>query len=146
MMEIIKIEKENISDIRNMWESLNSLHGELSTHFGDHFNSFTFDERLAQFEDRDFFAVFAARTEEGLIGYCIASVKNKIGEIGSIFTYPEHRNLGVGDSLMEKAESWLKSKDISKIMVSVAEGNESVFGFYNKRGFHHRFTVFERKA
>lgn len=145
-MEIIKIEKENIAVIRSMWENLNSLHGKLSTHFSDHFKSFTFEERLVQFEDRDFFAVYAAKTKAGLIGYCIASVKNKTGEIDSIFTYPEHRNLGVGDSLMEKAESWLKSKEVSKIMVSVAEGNESVFGFYYRRGFHHRFTVFEQKT
>ncbi len=46
---------------------------------------------------------------------------------------------------MAKAESWLKTKDINRIIVCVAEGNESALGFYNKQGYYKRFTIFEKK-
>lgn len=144
-MNIVKIENENIPQIRSMWEELNKLHGQLSTHFKVHFESFTFEERLKQIENKDSFAVFVAKYESKIAGYCISSVNGEIGEIDSIFINPQYRGKKVGEALMVEAESWLKTKSISKIHISVSEGNESVLGFYNKQGYQQRFTVLEKK-
>ena len=144
-MKIEQIENENIPQIRSMWEELNKLHGHLSTHFKEHFESFTFEERLRQFKNKDSFAVFVAKYESNIAGYCMASVNGKIGEIDSIFINPQHRSKKVGEALIVEAESWLKKKSIIKIHIFVAEGNESVFSFYNKQGYQQRFTVLEKK-
>ena len=42
-MEIVPI--QNVRDIRPLWERLNRLHAEKSTHFRDHFNRFTVLEK-----------------------------------------------------------------------------------------------------
>ncbi len=145
-MNIRKIEKNDISLIRPMWEELNKHHGTLSTNFKEHFYSFTFEVRQQQIKKKEDIAVFVAEVENARIGYCIVSVDDKLGEIDSIFIEPEYRKKGIGERLISEAETWLKSKNIEKINISVAEGNESVFDFYYKQGYLKRFTVFEKKA
>ncbi len=145
-MKIIIIEKNEISRIQPMWDELNKLHGQLSAHFKDHFKTFTFDDRVKQFQDRDSILIFAAKTESGLIGYCIVSVKGKVGEIDSVYISPQYRGEGIGEKLINNAESWLKTQNIIKIHIAVAQGNEAVFPFYNKHGYYPRFTVLEKKV
>ncbi len=143
-MKIIQIAPENIETIQPLWEGLRRLHEERSTHFNEHFKSFTFEKRVAQFKYRDNIAVFAAKTDTDMIGYCIASIKDKIGEIDSIYINPQHRSAGIGDQLFKHAENWLKTQNIKKIELRVAQGNESVFGFYDQHGYQHRYSVLEK--
>ena len=148
-MEIIQLNENEIADIRPLWEALNRLHEEKSTYFKDHFATFTFDRRLAQFKNRDSVVVFAARDTENagnLVGYCIASINNRIGEIDSIFILPGLRSTGIGNRLMTRAESCLQTQDVDKIQISVAQGNEAAFGFYNRHGYQHRFSVLEKSV
>ncbi len=145
-MTIYKIDNSAISEIRHLWEELNSLHEKLSTHSRRHFANFSFEERVRVLRERDSFAVFAAKENGCLIGYCISSVKGTNGEIDSIFVDSRHRNTGIGEQLVASAEAWLKERNVDKIHVHVAEGNESVLDFYEKLGFLHRFTVLEKKA
>lgn len=97
-------------------------------------------------DSKEAIAVFVANIESNLVGYCMTSVKDRIGEIDSIYINPQYRGKKLGEQLMEKAESWLKSKKIIKFSISVVEGNESVFDFYNKQGYHPKHTVLEKKA
>ncbi len=145
-MGIIQLDKKDIFLIRPLWEELNNLHGQVSTHFKDHFESFTFEKRFEQIQNKDAFVVLAAKEGSSYTGYCIASVENKIGEIDSIYIKPTNRKNKLGETLLSSAELWLKSKNVVKILVSVAEGNESVFHFYNKQGYYQRYTVLEKKV
>jgi ribosomal protein S18 acetylase RimI-like enzyme len=145
-MEIVKLTKKDISQIRPMWEELNNIHGKLSTNFKEHFESFTFEKRLKQIEEKESYSVFVAKDGSNYVGYSIASINSKIVEIYSIYIKPQNRNNKAGESLIASAESWLKSKGINKIHVLVAEGNESVLGFYNKQGYYKKYTVLEKKA
>lgn len=133
-MEIVKLKFKNIHCIRPLWEELNRLHENNSDYFKAHFAAFTFERRLAQLKDTDGIAVFAAKDSgngDRFTGYCIASTKDRTGEIDSIFVVPDHRKTGLGNLLIDRAESWLKTQDIDKILISVAQGNESAFGFYH---------------
>jgi GNAT superfamily N-acetyltransferase len=87
---------------------LNELHGQLSSNFKEHFNRFTFVQRIAALRDRDSFAIFLAGGKKSPFGYCIASIQASTGEIDSIFVLPEHRGRGAGNLLMGAAESWLR--------------------------------------
>ena len=145
-MKIVEISEKEFDKIQPLWEELNKLHGKFSTHFEEHFRAFTFESRLKQIKRKDSFSAFVAEENSKCVGYCVVSLENQVGEIDSIFIDPENRNKNVGESLINAAESWLKSKGITKIHISVAEGNEAVFGFYNKQGYYQRYTVLEKKA
>jgi len=128
-----------------MWERLNRHHGNLSTHFKEYFRSFTFDERVKQLKKKDLLALFVAEKGSTDIGYCIASIEGGKGEVDSIFIDSKYQNQGVGKHLIAEAESWLRNHYVDKVQIAVAEGNESSFGFYETRGYQHRFSVLEKK-
>lgn len=145
-MQIVRLKYDETGIIRPLWEKLNALHEQRSTHFKNHFHSFTFEQRCRQLEQKDHTAFFVAREGKALAGYCIASVNGKQGEIDSIYLIEEYRGLGVGEQLIAAGESWLRSKGVSKISVAVIEGNESSFGFYTRKEYRHRFTIFEKQV
>lgn len=143
-MKITELNNKDIYRIRPLWEELNKLHGKVSTHFKSHFGSFTFQKRVRQIEAKESFSVFVAEDDSKYVGYCIASIENQVGEIDSIYIDPGYRNKKAGEKLIAAAESWLNSKDITRIQIAVAEGNESVFGFYHKQDYYQRYTVLEK--
>lgn len=142
-MDIIKLDKDSLHEIKGLWEELNSLHEELSTNFKNHFRSFTFEERCKKLNQRNDLVVFAARDEGEYVGYCIATMNDNTGEIDSIYIRPEQRKNGIGKRLMEHAMDWLNRAECTEINIAVAEGNESVLDFYRKYGFKERFTVMQ---
>jgi len=142
LMEIIRIDTENIHDIRPLWEKLNIHHREHSIHSRAHFASLTFADRLELLERRDQVGVFAVRDSTEFIGYCIASMEGGDGEIDSLYILPEYRRKQCGADLVAKAESWLQSQGAKRIHISVAEGNESVFAFYARQGYYKSYTTY----
>lgn len=144
-MEIVEIPKDNIDLIEPLWRELNLHHRERSKNFKDHFSSFTFAERSKKLFAKDKLAIFAARENSELVGYCIASSNNGAGEIDSLYVKPQFRGASLGMFLTEFAMSWLSGIDCSQISVCVAEGNEGAFSFYEKFGFKKRFHVLQIK-
>ena len=145
-MQILRIPPEDIGTIKSLWEALNEHHRDRSTHFKSHFERFTFEQRLDLLRHKDAFTVFVAMEDAVPVGYCIVSVNGETGEIDSIYVSPHHQRQGVGHALMTKAETFLDARGVRRVIVSVAEGNETAFGFYETRGFRHRMTVFEKAA
>jgi len=144
-MEIKQIETTGIGIIRPLWEELNTLHAQSSTHFHEHFLHNTFEDRLRRFMANEKLAVFVAQNQEEVAGYCVACMNGGRGEIDSLFVRPDHRNKGLGLELLLRAESWLESRQAASISVRVMEGNEPVLGFYGKQGYLPRHRVLEKK-
>ncbi len=71
-------------------------------------------------------------------------MKKTVGEIDSLFVQDSYRKTGLGDRLIEAAEKWLSQKRVQKIHISVAQGNEGAFGFYNNHDYQIRYTVLEK--
>ena len=90
------------------------------------------------------FAVFVVRFDDENVGYALASVEHDVGEIDSIFVVSKYRRKGLGKKLMEKSQRWLAEQNVKKISISVAEGNESAFPFYQKLGYFPRLTILEK--
>lgn len=67
-------------------------------------------------------------------------MKDNTGELDSIFVKEQYRRLGVGQKLLAETINWFKDKKVNEIVVEVAEGNESVFSFYEKIGFSKNLT------
>ncbi len=145
-MKIIKLEKENLMDIKPLWKELNTLHGKLASNFKEHFDSFTFKSRKNILEKKEKLSIFVASNNGIYIGYCIASIEKEKGEIDSLFIQKEYRNKNIGNQLMKNALEWLSLKGCPVINIHVAEGNELSLGFYEKFGFKKRFTTLQKQV
>lgn len=93
----------------------------------------------------DKLAIFTAKENSELVGYCIASSNNGDGEIDSLYIKPQFRGISLGMLLTESAMSWLTGLNCNQISVCVAEGNEEAIPFYEKFGFKKRFNVLQIK-
>ncbi len=143
-MQIKELNRDQLPEIKHLWEELNSHHRDLSTNFKEHYKFFTFEQRITTLLNKEFLSVIVASDKDKYIAYCIASVDKHRGEIDSIYLRPEYRGQHIGNNLMLRAMEWLNKHDIKEIDIIVAEGNEQVFGFYEKFGFKKRFTVFQK--
>ena len=145
LMQIKAITRDNIGIIKRLWEDLNAHHLSRTTHFADHFSKFRFEERVEALKRRDRFIAYVAESNHEGIGYCIATVHDRAGEIDSLFLDAAYRGKGYGRALMGLALKWLEDQHCETIRVSVAEGNEQVLDFYRRFGFAERFVVMQRK-
>lgn len=143
-MEITQLEMSNLFEIKPLWEQLNELHKQKSRNFKDHYARFTFEERMELIHEKEKFSIFIARYDEEIVGYTIVSCVKDLGEIDSIFIIQKLRNKGLGKKLMEKAECWLSEQNANRTVISVADGNESVFPFYQSLGYLTRLTILEK--
>jgi len=140
---------EFIDSIEDLWTELNQLHSSNSPYFKERFDAFTFNMRknsLVQ-SGKDLMIVLAKdKSDHEVIGYSIASIsKSDVGEIDSIFIKPDYRGCKIGDELMGQPLSWFKKRNISKVTLGVAVGNEDVLPFYEKFGFYPKVMILEQK-
>jgi diamine N-acetyltransferase len=145
IMEIIEKDRKHLIEIKPLWEELNNYHGQLSTNFKEHFNSFTFEKRINKLINKENISVFIASDSGTYIGYCIVTAEKNRGEIDSIYIKTNYRGQRIGYKLMQKALERLNKLNLNEIDIYVAEGNEQVFSFYEKFGFKNRFTVLQKR-
>ena len=80
--------------------------------------------------------VLVGLTPEGnLIGSVMVGHDGHRGWVYYVATDPKYRNQGVGSTMMEAAEKWLKEKGIVKLMLMVRETNIQATEFYRRVGF-----------
>jgi ribosomal protein S18 acetylase RimI-like enzyme len=141
------IEKININRIKELWQKLNEIHLNDSNYFKEHYKTFTFEKRCEKFNDlsEECIRIEVIEDKEKIIGYCISTIEKRVGEIDSLYVEEKYRKYGYGSKLVENAIGWLKQNKCEKIIVSVAEGHESVISFYMKHRFYPRMTYLQMK-
>lgn len=148
-MEIVykKLPADELQGIKHLWEKLRLMHYEKSNYFKDFMKTVSFETRCEKFLKMgpDHLSIDIALFGADIIGYCISSYQDEAGEIDSLFVEKQYRSHNIGEALIQSGIDWLREKGCKKIMVSVAEGNEEVFGFYRKQGFYPRMTCLELK-
>jgi len=135
--------EELLDAIQFLWEELNKMHLEKSVHFKDFYSKNTFEirkEALLKAAQKGQILIVLAYDEDFLIGYCVASLVDEVGEIDSLFVSASYRGNGIAMHLMEKSLNWLKQNAPRKTVIKVSAGNEDVFGFYAKHGFFPRLS------
>lgn len=141
------LKKVELGKLKHLWQLLNELHLQDSPHFKEHYRNFTFEARcevFSQIEEKDL-RIEIIEDNEDICGYCISTIKQTTGEIDSLFIEEKYRMYGYGQLLMENSTAWLKERKCKKIIVGVAAGHESVFGFYQKLGFYPQMTYLQLK-
>lgn len=138
---------ELLDETAGLWEQLKSHHVSHSPHFGEVYARKTFAQRkeglLAQ--GTGGLHVILVRSSGVVVGYCISTVSSdSIGEIDSLFVSPEYRGQGLADSLMKMSMAWLQDENVRRVRLSVAAGNEQVFGFYARYGLFPAKIILEQ--
>lgn len=143
-----RLAKQSLYEIKPLWEELNKIHLKDSVYFKDHYTTFNFDKRAANWKDipeENIFILVVDSVEDIPVGYCVSTTKDQYGEVDSLFLNPDYRGNGLGRQLLKKNIDWLKSKNCRTIRLSVSYGHENVVGFYEKMGLYPRLTVLEYK-
>lgn len=146
-MELKLIYLKDISVIKVLWESLNAQHLKNSNNFKEHYSRQTFESRFEKIKKMPEGNVHIEAAFDGSkpVGYCVCSIENGAGELDSIYLKSDLRGSGVGSVLAKNGIAWMKEKGCDPIFVTVADGNEAVFPFYEKLGFGVRRTVLQLK-
>ena len=143
-------DQDLLDTIKLLWEELNEHHCQHSPNFKEHYNHMTFEKRKSDLLKKSFagkMRVDLAIDEASRcnVGYCVSSLnEEKTGEIESIFVKIAYRGLGIGDSLVKYALSWMDKEGAAEKIVEVGDGYELVFGFYARYGFLPRKTVLKQ--
>lgn len=139
---------ESLDCVELLWKKLRQHHKERSTYFGKEINQMQWEERKARLQEKikpGAILVQTAKDNGRLIGYCISSVTgDKKGELESIYVEKEYREHHIGDHFMKKAMVWMDKQGTKQRIIGVAEGNEEVFGFYEKYGFYLRSHILQQ--
>jgi GNAT superfamily N-acetyltransferase/mannose-6-phosphate isomerase-like protein (cupin superfamily) len=128
--------------IEPLWTRLRDHHARVAQHFRYEQEFRTFAERrqelLEKNRSRAMLVHIARETGSGeVIGYCISSAApGDFGEVESIYVHPSYRVHKIGTTFMERASSWMEVVGVTGSRVMVFEGNEEVFPFYARFGFH----------
>jgi ribosomal protein S18 acetylase RimI-like enzyme len=151
-IEYLEKDHDDLEFIRPLWQKLNQHHRAVSKYYKDSRTATTFDMRKKQLLEKSCQGALHidlardSNTEEH-IGYCVTTINpEKQGEIESLFIEKDYRGMGIGDNLMARALSWLKTMSVQKTILGVAEGNESVFPFYRRYNFYPRVTILWQKT
>jgi ribosomal protein S18 acetylase RimI-like enzyme len=73
--------------------------------------------------------------DEVLVGSVMVGHDGHRGWLYYVAADPHHRNQGIGRSMVEAAEQWLKDKGVVKVLLLVRETNTQVVDFYEHLGF-----------
>jgi ribosomal-protein-alanine N-acetyltransferase len=82
-----------------------------------------------------------AENNSCVIGYVIATNKEKIGSIVSIAIAPEERRKHVGQTLMEKVIDALKDMRVTTVRLEVRKSNVAAQRFYKALGFSYSHEI-----
>ncbi len=78
---------------------------------------------------------FVALVETTVVGTIMAGYDGHRGWLYSVAVHPDQRHKGLGADLVRHAEKALTDRGCVKINLQIADGNESVTGFYESLGF-----------
>lgn len=85
--------------------------------------------------DADNQSCFVALFDKKVVGYIVLLHCFEDGELLNIATAPEMRNMGIAKKLMDKMLSFMKEKNVTRILLEVRESNTPAKTLYEKYGF-----------
>lgn len=137
-MKTVDIKFEEIDLLKNLWEKNRLYHEKTSEYFGYVYQSICFEERMEKLRNMnmEMYKVSIYRDDEKVIGYCISTIENGIGEIESIHVDEPKRGNGIGEKLIKRHLNWLNEMNCKSIGLTVSQENKLAIKFYKKLGFY----------
>lgn len=149
MTEYYETDETELDLIKRLWEKLRFHHKMRSKYFFQYYENISFESRKAELMKKaedGVIRVDIARDSSGeeLVGYCVSSIVDDIGEIDSIYVEESFRNEGIGDTLMKRSLYWLNNYGIENILVKLSAGNDDVLRFYSHYGFYPKHIILKK--
>ena len=89
----------------------------------------------------------AVDAEGSIMGFCVADIIDNedyaFGMVGDVLVHPQSRGSGLGNTLLQTAISWLRSKGMQDIYLESGKDNHNAHRFFEKRGFVHVSEIYE---
>ena len=86
-------------------------------------------------------AILGLRDGEALIASVMVGFDGHRGWVYYLAVAPDHRRAGVGRTLMDAAEAWLRARGAPKLQLMVRAGNQEALGFYRALGLEPQDVV-----
>ena len=87
----------------------------------------------------DFTKLLVAEMEEKIIGMLVADIRrangDRVGHLTNLIVAPDFRNLGVGESLVNKAVEFFKFNHVNTVKVNIRAKSKAVIKLFAKLGF-----------
>jgi len=86
-----------------------------------------------------------------VVGYSIAEIqtappsfrRDKYGHSSDMVITASHRRKGIGEKMLSEILKWFQSKNIKRVELGIAAGNQMAWAFWNKQGFKvYRHTLY----
>lgn len=85
--------------------------------------------------------VLVVEQEQTLAGSVMVGFDGHRGWVYYLAVAPEHRRNGLGRTLMDSAEVWLRARSAPKIQLMVRDDNHAALGFYEALGLERQKVV-----
>ncbi len=149
MISYFETDETELDLIKDLWEKLNHHHQLRSKNFHQDYLNILFEDRkdeLIKKSNKGKLRLDLAldNTIKKVVGYCISSFSYENGEIDSIYIEEKFRMLGIGDTLMKRALSWMDSNNVENRQVKISVGNDVAIKFYNQYGFHPKHIILKQ--
>jgi ribosomal protein S18 acetylase RimI-like enzyme len=144
MIEIVRAEEYQVSDIGKLWLEFIRFHQDIDPIFTPHDNAVSgFEEyevrRLMKSEDG---LVLVALDGGLVVGYSLSEIQTskglKLGRFGYVHDMAvttSYRRRGIGEKMFGEIIKWFCSRNIDRIELEIATKNQVAHSFWKKHGF-----------
>lgn len=137
----IKIENLDYTEIGKIMYLLTALadhHNKTSIYFSGFYPLKPFEEIISEISQKvkDGYSTADVIQENGqIIAFSQYTIEQNLGKLEYLAVLPEYRNRGYGKLLMDRVLKYFKAKNIVRIELKVAYGNDNAKRFYEYYGF-----------
>ena len=145
MIEIIKAEEKHVTAIGKLWWELMIFHQDIDHIFTPKEGAvLSFEENyLRRLMKSPEGLVMVALDGIKVVGYSIAEIqtappgfrRDKYSHISDMVVTASHRRKGIGEKMLSEILKWFQSKNIKRVELGIAAGNQMACAFWNKQGF-----------
>jgi len=145
-MEYIDIAYNDICLIKDLWEKNRIYHETSSEYFGHAYRDICFEDRMEKFQSFDdaMLKITICKENKSVIGYCISTITETVGELVSIHVDASERGRGIGQNLVRIHLAWMGDNECKDIGVTVSQENDATIDFYKKMGFYPNTLFMQR--
>lgn len=150
MILYYETDETDLDYVKELWETFKHIHQLKSRYFFQDYENIGFDNRKEQLLKKSENGILRVdlavdSINEKVVGYCISSISNEIGEIDSLYVEEKFNSMGIDDNLIKRALTWMDAKDVENRKIQLYAGNDDTIQFYSHYGFHPIHIIMKQK-
>ena len=144
MITVVRAEENHIRDICELWLEFIYFHQAIDPVFTPRESAVDGleEEVVRRLMDSEDGLVLVALDGDNAVGFSTSEIRSmkgleldKYGAIDMVAVTAEYRRKGVGEQILEENLKWFKSRNITRVELEVAVGNQVGYPFWKKHGF-----------